>query len=99
MIGLGKQRGRLYYLVALASTTPTPKFQPSTIVATQSSCSYVISSTELWHRRLWHLSSSRLNFMAKNLLNFPFKFKDACDICALSKQCQLPFSASSIYYI
>jgi hypothetical protein len=52
MIGLGKQRGKLYYLVALASTTPTPKFQPSTIVATQSSCSYVISSTELWHRRL-----------------------------------------------
>jgi hypothetical protein len=34
--------------------------------------------------------------MAKNLLNFPFKFQDACDICALSKQCCLPFSASSI---
>jgi hypothetical protein len=25
-IGLGKQRGGLYYLVALASTIPTPKF-------------------------------------------------------------------------
>jgi len=34
--------------------------------------------------------------MAKNLLNFPFTFQDACDVCALSKQCRLPFSASSI---
>jgi len=34
--------------------------------------------------------------MANNLLNFSFKINDACDICALSKQCQLPFSASSI---
>jgi hypothetical protein len=95
-IGLGKQRGRLYYLVALASPTPTPKFQSSAAIATKSFCSHVISSTELWHRRLGHLSSSRLNFMANNLLNFPFKLHDACDICALSKQCRLPFSASSI---
>jgi len=101
-IGLGKQRGRLYYLVALASTPPTPKYQPSAsvVIATQSSRSHVISSIDLWHRRLGHLSSSRLHFMAKTLLNFPFKFQDACDICALSKQCHLPFSlpfsASSI---
>jgi len=97
-IGLGKQRGGLYYLVTLASTPPTPKYQPSasTAIATQSSRSHVISSTDLWHRRLGHLSSSILHFMAKTLLNFPFKFQDACDICALSKQCRLPFSTSSI---
>jgi hypothetical protein len=34
--------------------------------------------------------------MAKNLLHFPFKFKNACEVCALSKQCRLPFSTSSI---
>jgi len=84
-IGLGKQRGGLYYLVALASPTLTPKFQSSAAIATKSFCSHVISFTELWHRRLGHLSSSRLNFMANNLLNFPFKLNDACDICALSK--------------
>jgi hypothetical protein len=85
-------------LVALASTPPTPKYQPSAfaVITTQSSRSHVISSTDLWHRQLGHLSSSRLHFMAKTLLNFPFKFQDACDICALSKQCRLPFSASSI---
>jgi hypothetical protein len=95
-IGLGKQRGRFYYLVALASPTPTPNFQSSAPIATKSFFSHVISSTELWHRRLGHLSFSRLNFMANNLLNFSFKLHDACDICALSKQCRLPFSSSSI---
>jgi hypothetical protein len=83
-------------LVALASPTPTPNFQSSAPIATKSFFSHVISSTELWHRRLGHLSSSRLNFMANNLLNFSFKLHDACDICALSKQCRLPFSSSSI---
>ena len=34
--------------------------------------------------------------MEKNLLHFPFKFKNACEVCALSKQCRLPFSASSL---
>ncbi|CAL8118438.1 unnamed protein product [Prunus armeniaca] len=79
MIGLGKQRGGLYYLVALASTTPSPKFRSSATIASHPSCSHVTSSTDLWHRRLGHLSSSRLDFMAKNLLNFPFKSNNACD--------------------
>lgn len=34
--------------------------------------------------------------MAKNLLNSPFKSNDACDVCALAKQSQLPFFASFI---
>ena len=34
--------------------------------------------------------------MAKNLLNFPFKSNNACDVCALAKQRRLPFSTSSI---
>jgi hypothetical protein len=95
-IGLGKQRGGLYYLTALASTTPRPTIKSSATIASRPSCSHVVSSTDLWHRRLGHLSSSRLDFMAKNLLHFPFKFKNACEVCALSKQCRLPFSTSSI---
>ncbi|CAL8168164.1 unnamed protein product [Prunus armeniaca] len=78
-IGLGKQRDGLYYLVALASATPSPKFRSSAAIASHPSCSHVTSSTDLWHRRLGHLSSSRLDFMAKNLLNFPFKSNNACD--------------------
>jgi transposase InsO family protein len=92
-IGLGKQRDRLYYLVALASQTP--KHQPPSAATTLPS-SQVASSTALWHRRLGHLSSSRLDFMAKHLLNFSFQSNNACDVCALAKQSRLPFSVSSI---
>ena len=95
-IGLGKQRDGLYYLVALASKKSRPDLRHSTSIASRSSCSHVISSTDLWHRRLGHLSSSRLDFMAKNLLNFPFKSNNACDVCALAKQRRLLFSTSSI---
>ena len=95
-IGLGKQRDGLYYLVALASKKSRPDLRHSTSIASRSSCSHVISYTDLWHRRLGHLSSSRLDFMAKNLLNFPFKSNNACDVCALAKQRRLPFSTSSI---
>jgi len=95
-IGLGKQRGRLYYLTALASTTPRPTIKSSAAIASRPSCSHIISSTDLWHRRLGHLSSSRLDFMAETLLHFPFKLKNACEVCALSKQCRLPFSTSSL---
>ncbi|KAM1627395.1 hypothetical protein ACFX1R_017067 [Malus domestica] len=87
-IGLGKQRGGLYYLVALLSDRSTPSVKPS--------CSLVTSSTELWHRRLGHISPSRLEFMAKNILHIPFKLNDACDICPLAKQHRLPFGISSI---
>lgn len=34
--------------------------------------------------------------MAKHLLKFPFQSNNACDVCALAKQCRLPFSVSSI---
>ncbi|CAL2242392.1 unnamed protein product [Prunus armeniaca] len=46
-IGVGKRRGDLYYLVALASTTSDDR---------PSSCHLLTTSTNLWHRRLGHLS-------------------------------------------
>jgi hypothetical protein len=49
MIGVGKRRDDLYYLVALASTSPSTRF----------ACNLIISSN-LWHRRLGHLFSNRL---------------------------------------
>ncbi|CAL2268485.1 unnamed protein product [Prunus armeniaca] len=61
-IGLGKQSGGLYHLVALGSASSASKPYSS---MPQSSCSLVTTSTHLWHRRLGHLSSSRLQFMAK----------------------------------
>lgn len=69
-IGLGKQRDGLYYLVALASEKP--QHPSAATISCHSPSSQVTYSTALWHRRLSHLSSSRLDFMAKKLLNFSF---------------------------
>ena len=95
-IGLGEQRDGLYYLVALASEKPKTQTPSAAATSCRSPSSQVTSSTALWHRRLGHLSSSRLDFMAKHLLNFPFQSNNACDVCALAKQRRLPFSVSSI---
>ncbi|RVW70672.1 Retrovirus-related Pol polyprotein from transposon RE1 [Vitis vinifera] len=90
-IGLGEQRDELYYLVALASEKPKTQTPSAAATSCRSPSSQVTSSTALWHRRLGHLSSSRLDFMAKHLLNFPFQSNNACDVCALAKQRRLPF--------
>lgn len=91
MIGLGKHYRGLYYLVAMASHKPKTTTAFSTNI--QSSPT---SSTNLWHHRLGHLSSSRLDFMSKNLLNFPFQKYNKCDVCALAKQTRLSFPTSLI---
>ena len=95
-IGLGEQRNGLYYLVALALEKPKPQTPFVAATSCRSPSSQVTSSTTLWHRRLGHLSSSRLDFEAKHLLNFPFQSNNACDVCALAKQSRLLFSVSSI---
>ncbi|KAH9717541.1 hypothetical protein KPL71_021864 [Citrus sinensis] len=64
-IGLGEQRDGLYYLVALASEKAKPQTPSTVATSCYSPSSQVTSSTILWHRHLGHLSSSRLDFMAK----------------------------------
>jgi hypothetical protein len=90
---LGKQRDGLYYLVALATKTSminstSPKNLPA--------CNTTISSTNLWHNHLGHISPHRLNLIAKNFLKFSAQFHDVCPICPLAKQSRLPFSPSVI---
>jgi len=92
MIGLGKQRDGLYYLVALAPKKPGPNISPTH----QATCNLTISSADLWHNRLGHVSLSRLNFIAKNFLNFPVQSIKSCPICPLAKQSRLPFCHSII---
>ncbi|KAI9186226.1 hypothetical protein LWI28_015065 [Acer negundo] len=62
MIGLGKQRDGLYYLVALATKqSVTDSHSPTN----QPACNVTVSSTDLWHNRLGHTSFACLNFIAK----------------------------------
>ena len=93
MIGLGKQRDGLYYLAALATknsvnTSSSPTKQPT--------CNLTISSTDLWHHRLGHASSSRLSYIAKKFLNFSVQSNNTCPVCPLAKHIRLPFSPSTI---
>ncbi|KAM5570075.1 hypothetical protein ABKV19_017208, partial [Rosa sericea] len=68
MIGVGKRRGNLYYLVALSSTIPT----------THPFAGHITISSDLWHRRLGHPSPARLQFLAKNSLSFVFDSSHKC---------------------
>lgn len=91
MIGLCKQQGRLYCLVALA--LDKTKRKRLMIIANRPSCFQNISLADLCHRRLGHLYSSRLSFMVESSLKFHFKTYNACDVCAFAKQL---FSLSSV---
>lgn len=81
-IGLGKQRDGLYHLVAMTANKSHHPFQSVHTIKASSSQN---TSTILWHRRLGHLSSSRLDFMAKSLLHFPLEPNNNCNVCALAR--------------
>ena len=93
MIGLGKQRNGLYYLVKIATNNsmvqPTP---PSH----QTVCNLTISSTDLWHKHLGHISPKNLSFLAQQFLNFSVQSSHVCSICPLAKQSRLSFNSSEI---
>jgi len=93
MISLGKQRDGLYYLVAIATkksmVQPTPPLH-------RPACNLTISSTDLWHKRLGHISPHRLSFIAQQFLNFSVQSSHVCPICPLAKQSRLPFNSSVI---
>jgi len=57
------------------------------------------TSTTLWHQQVGHQSPSRLDFMAKTLLNLSLESNKICDVCTLAKQTHLPFPNSSIFSI
>jgi hypothetical protein len=82
---VGKRRDDLYYLVVLALTPPSSRF----------ACNLIISS-DLWHRRLGHSSSNRLQFLVDNSLKFNFDSSHKCEICPLAKQTRHTFPSSSI---
>ncbi|RVW56241.1 Retrovirus-related Pol polyprotein from transposon RE1 [Vitis vinifera] len=94
-IGLGKQRDGLYYLVALVTEKSLTNHSSST---NQPACNLAISSTDLWHSRLGHVSPFCLSFIAKNFLNFSVQSNNACPICPLAKQSRLPFVARALKF-
>lgn len=95
VIGLGKQRKGLYYLMALA--TDKSESKPNHSSPIQSACHLTVSSASLWHRRLGHVASRPLEYIAKHSLNTSLNSDNqVCDVCPLAKQHRLLFGSSSI---
>ena len=80
-IGLGKHFNGLYYL--------TPSQNPHL-------AHHVTRTSDLWHQRLGHPSSSPLHFLSQNIPEIMFDPQHVCDICPLAKQSRLCFPSSSI---
>ncbi|CAL9004938.1 unnamed protein product, partial [Prunus brigantina] len=85
-IGVGKRRGDLHYLVALASSIPS----------SHPLCNVITIPSSLWHRRLGHPSPPRLQALASSFLHCSFDSSHVCDVCPLAKQTRQPFGLSSI---
>lgn len=88
MIGLGKKRDGLYYLVAFATDITPSHNQPS--------CHLITQSTKIWHLRLGQISFSRFQLLDKHL-DCLFSLNHVCDAyCHFAKQTRLPFAINSI---
>ena len=90
---MGKQRDELYYFVALATEKSLANHSSS---INQPAYNLTISSTDLWHSLLGHISPFHLSFIAKNFLNFFVQSNNARPICLLAKKSRLSFSTSVI---
>ena len=88
-IGLAKLQGGLYHLMinkerCSPTTNPFINFTTSTPV----------TSSNLWHFRLGHLSGKRLNVLSQNFPFIPKHTIETCDVCHLAKQRRLSYSTS-----
>ena len=94
MIGLGRQEGGLYHLVA--PTSETPRIPPS---IKKLACLSVSIYADTWHQRLRYLSCSHLQVLFKILPRLRCPLNKVCEVCPPAKQTRLPFGTSSIFTI
>lgn len=84
MIGMGIERGGLYYL------DTTHKTGCNSVTTT------ITHSSRLWHQRLGHLSNKSLHSISHSVKDMNFCNIDDCLICPLAKQTRSQFPLSSI---
>ena len=90
MIGLAKLKEELYHV----EISKKESFPLSHRPLVNTSMSTPVTSHNLWHFRLGHLSGNRLDILHQE---FPFISKhinETCDVCHLAKQRKLSFSQS-----
>ena len=81
MIEMGTERDGLYYFNKTK----------------EAHCNLTTRSTsQLWHRRLGHLSNKVMRFLSNNVVEIEHLDDDPCFICPLAKQTRLSFPSTSI---
>jgi len=83
-IGVGEEKHGLFYLV-----------QTDFVSSVSSAFSISNVSKDIWHYRLGHSSSSRLNLIHASVPDISINSKHICTICPLAKQRTLPFPIST----
>ncbi|KAM2104654.1 hypothetical protein ACFX1R_015231 [Malus domestica] len=80
MIGLGKERDGLYYLVPVQEDFVLRQTKPGVVAASASAPSNV------WHQRLGHLSTGPARVLSSSIPDISFNFDSHCDVCPVAKQ-------------
>jgi len=96
-IGVGKEHNGLYFLM-LQSHYSGPDLLSSIPQVSQVQSTSIKASSfpaDLWHYRLGHLSSSRLNLLHNLVPSIPCDSNNTCTVCPLAKQHKLPFVHSN----
>ena len=92
-IGLGREQNGLYQL----DTKFTNKDLPH--IPTLPFCHSICNQLDLWHFRLGHLSSGKLELLNK-IVPFVQCNKTAyCDVCPIAKKKRLPFFSSNNIFV
>jgi hypothetical protein len=86
-IGVGEERGGLFYLLQAPKTVAN-----NSRVLT---ASLKDSSSDLWHYRLGHLSSSRLSLLHSLVPSISVDSNKVCNVCPMAKQHHLSFPVSN----
>jgi len=90
VIGLAKLRKGLYYL---ADSKMSTHLQPNNVVINHTAAT-PITTSNLWHFRLRHLSGNRLNILCQTYPFISRHVDEICDVCHLAKQRRLSYLPS-----
>jgi hypothetical protein len=93
-IGLGEEKSGLFHLIMQADHALHSASITSTDHAS-SSLPFKDASNDVWHFRLGHISTSRINLLHSLVPAIECNPKAVCSVCPLAKQRKLSFPVSS----
>lgn len=87
-IGVADERGGLYYMSHSSSNTSVSSMVPH-------HNSFLLETFDLWHFRLGHVPSSKIQQLSSIDSSIKTTSNDHCSVCPLAKHKRLPFPSST----